>query len=399
MSPEHALGKTITPATDIFALGLIAAMVATGRHPYGDGSGFSIAATIANTEQRPPDLSGYPDALRPLLEACLKADPAQRPLPAALADWCAQASGRALRDFGNWLPAPLAGEIARREQAAENPPEPQQASGTAQPQGAAFTMSKPEGAAPPAAHPVTYVPTQAAGPQTPPSHPAYAPTQAASQGQQPSPHAPPHRPPRAPGNRPKPALIVGIAVGVLAALAGGGWALADAIGWVGADPGAGKPSDTGSTDLANAKYEVIGAPDTIRFGTQQGEMIVAVDLDKNVPVKDKTTSIEELQTVVGKSIGFKWGDFGKSEGATPQQCAQGIIEHPLGDGLDALYLNGPDSLLVKGDILCGTTSGKNLAMMKITQVQPYGTRDDPKVPGYTAELTLWKTDSLPTPAN
>ncbi|WP_414720922.1 serine/threonine protein kinase [Streptomyces sp.] len=138
MSPEHALGKTVTPATDIFALGLIAAMVATGRHPYGDGSGFSIAATIANTEQRPPDLSGYPDALRPLLEACLKADPAQRPLPAALADWCAQASGRALRDFGNWLPAPLAGEIARREQAAENPPEPQQASGAAQPQGAAF---------------------------------------------------------------------------------------------------------------------------------------------------------------------------------------------------------------------------------------------------------------------
>ncbi|MEV0115284.1 protein kinase [Streptomyces sp. NPDC050844] len=402
MSPEHALGQKVTPATDVFALGLIAAMVATGRHPYGDGSGFSIAATIANTEQRPPDLSGYPDALRPLLETCLAADPAQRPLPATLADWCAQASGRALRDFSNWLPAPLAQEIARREQAAEHPPEPVQPAAPPKP---AFTMSKPEDTAGPSPHAATYIPTQAAGPQTPQTpqvHAAYAPTQAAP----PPPHAAPHgpqpwqnaaqgSPPRA--RKPKPGIVLGALAAGLVVVAGGGWAFADAIGWVGADPGAGEPSDAGSSDPANARYEVIGAPQTVQFGSQGNASIVALDLDKNVPVRDKTTSIEELQTVVGSRLSFKWGKFGKSEGPTPQQCARGVTDHALGSGLDAMDLNGQNALLVKGDILCGTTSGENLAMLKITDVKPYGTSDSPKVPGFTAELTLWKTDTLPTP--
>ncbi|MFJ6048596.1 protein kinase [Streptomyces sp. NPDC092307] len=67
MSPEHALGRTVGAATDVFALGLIAAVAATGRHPYGDGAGLSIAAAIANTPQQAPDLSGYPEPLRRLL--------------------------------------------------------------------------------------------------------------------------------------------------------------------------------------------------------------------------------------------------------------------------------------------------------------------------------------------
>ncbi|QKW08371.1 transporter substrate-binding domain-containing protein [Streptomyces sp. NA04227] len=119
MSPEHALGRHVTPAADIFALGLIAAVAATGRHPYGDGAGISIAASIANTELRPPDLSGYPDALRPFLADCLAADPALRPTPAVLAERCEQASGRRLRDFAGWLPGAVAEEIQRRERAAE----------------------------------------------------------------------------------------------------------------------------------------------------------------------------------------------------------------------------------------------------------------------------------------
>ncbi|MFE2738067.1 protein kinase [Streptomyces sp. NPDC059349] len=124
MSPEHALGRKVTPATDVFALGLIAAVAATGRHPYGGG--LSIAARIASTELRPPDLSGYPDQLRPLLEVCLSADPGQRPAPAALAEQCAQAAARELRDFDGWLPAPLAEEISHREAVAQDlrPPEP-----------------------------------------------------------------------------------------------------------------------------------------------------------------------------------------------------------------------------------------------------------------------------------
>ncbi|WP_338933060.1 protein kinase [Streptomyces netropsis] len=61
MSPEHGMGAELTPSTDVFSLGLIAAVTATGRHPYGAGSPLTVATQIANTAQRPPDLSGYPD--------------------------------------------------------------------------------------------------------------------------------------------------------------------------------------------------------------------------------------------------------------------------------------------------------------------------------------------------
>lgn len=54
MSPEHANGLPLTPATDIFSLGLIAAVCATGRHPYGDAGAITVAAQIANTGVRPP---------------------------------------------------------------------------------------------------------------------------------------------------------------------------------------------------------------------------------------------------------------------------------------------------------------------------------------------------------
>ncbi|MCZ4118774.1 serine/threonine-protein kinase [Streptomyces sp. H39-S7] len=128
MSPEHANGDALTPATDVFSLGLIAAVAATGRHPYGDGGPggpVSLATRIANTARRPPDLSGYPDLLRPVLERCLTADPADRPAPAELAELCERAVRRPLRDFTDWLPEPLTAEIARRTAAAERPPAPE----------------------------------------------------------------------------------------------------------------------------------------------------------------------------------------------------------------------------------------------------------------------------------
>ncbi|WP_244809197.1 serine/threonine-protein kinase [Streptomyces sp. So13.3] len=128
MSPEHANGDALTPASDIFSLGLLAAVVATGRHPYGElgpGGPISLATRIANTALRPPDLSGYPDLLRPVLERCLAADPADRPEPAELAGLCERAAGRPLRDVTDWLPEPLTAEIVRRAAAAQRPPEPE----------------------------------------------------------------------------------------------------------------------------------------------------------------------------------------------------------------------------------------------------------------------------------
>ncbi|MCX4823494.1 serine/threonine protein kinase [Streptomyces sp. NBC_01142] len=121
MSPEHALGKRLTPASDVFTLGLVAAEAATGRHPYGEGGGLVVATRIAGTDREPPDLSVYPAALHEVLAACLAARPEDRPAAAEVAELCGRAAGRDVRIFGGWLPKPLAATVSRIERAAKDP--------------------------------------------------------------------------------------------------------------------------------------------------------------------------------------------------------------------------------------------------------------------------------------
>ncbi|SEN58822.1 Protein kinase domain-containing protein [Actinacidiphila rubida] len=189
MSPEHANGLDLTPASDLFSLGLIAAVAATGRHPYGTAGAITLATKIANTAIRPPDLSGYPDALRPLLERCLTAEPADRPSPAQLAELCEQAAGRPLREFTGWLPAAVAADIAVREAAAAAPPEPEGADGTAATAGRTGQVAGPT------------------VPDVPPTVPA-----------------PPDRPPSVGGAGAASAGAAGAAAGAAGAAAGGGGA-------------------------------------------------------------------------------------------------------------------------------------------------------------------------------
>ncbi|GHH76251.1 hypothetical protein GCM10018793_21440 [Streptomyces sulfonofaciens] len=117
MSPEHAMGRPVTPASDVFALGLLAAEAATGHHPYGRGNGLAIAARIAGTDREPPALDGVPEPLRAVVAGCLAAWPARRPSAAGLAELCAGAARQDVRDFTGWLPGPLAAEVTRVEQA------------------------------------------------------------------------------------------------------------------------------------------------------------------------------------------------------------------------------------------------------------------------------------------
>ncbi|MBM9508868.1 serine/threonine-protein kinase [Actinacidiphila acididurans] len=163
MSPEHASGLALTPATDVFSLGLIAGLAATGRHPYGDAGAITLATMIANTAIKPPDLTGYPEPLRDVLTRCLTADPAARPAPAELARLCEAGAGRGLRDFAGWLPAPVAAEITRRESAAARPPVPPAAGPTtADPLGTAYPSYPP-------------APSYPAPPPTPAGPPSVAP--------------------------------------------------------------------------------------------------------------------------------------------------------------------------------------------------------------------------------
>lgn len=124
MSPEHALGRQLTPASDIFTLGLVAAEAATGHHPYGQGGGLVVATRIAGTDRDPPDLSAHPPALRRLLTAALAARPEDRPSAGEVAELC----GHEDRDFDGWLPRRLSADVREVAQAAARasgrPPDP-----------------------------------------------------------------------------------------------------------------------------------------------------------------------------------------------------------------------------------------------------------------------------------
>lgn len=406
MSPEHALGREVTGATDIFALGLIAAVVATGRHPYGEGAGLSIAATIANTDQRPPDLSGYPDALRELLTDCLHADPAARPGPAALADWCEQASGRQRRDFDGWLPGPLATEIARREAAAQRPPEPGPAPSAGAPTAAPGTGAgapAPQSAAdqpapqPTADQPAGYAPTQAsAGAPSGPHAPAYAATQA------PAPPQPPGQGAPAAGRGPnrKPLVIGGVVAAALVA-AGALWTLipggggtedgASGNGGASSAPSAGNeaPAQGGFRQMFTGKPVTLGYPDALAgFGNAD---LDAPKQDKDAPQGRKVSQTDREITMWKSEMLFAT-KTGKSHGPTAQECAAAPKKRALPDNMQVGELQGAKSI-GKGSRLCTVTSKGNLAQLKITEVNrpaPPKSGERARLPEFKGMVTLWK---------
>ncbi|MBQ1159420.1 serine/threonine protein kinase [Streptomyces sp. A73] len=106
MAPEQAAGERVTEATDIFALGQIAAYAAAGTPAFGEGTSHGVLYRIVHAE---PALDGVPDELRELVTRCLAKDPADRPgLPDVLG-MCRTASGDTeLRRAGDWLPAAVA---------------------------------------------------------------------------------------------------------------------------------------------------------------------------------------------------------------------------------------------------------------------------------------------------
>ncbi|GGK81182.1 serine/threonine-protein kinase [Streptomyces flaveus] len=76
LAPEQVRGATVTPATDVFALGATLAYAATTDSPFGHGSSEVMLYRVVHEE---PQLKGVPDALAPLVRACLAKDPEERP--------------------------------------------------------------------------------------------------------------------------------------------------------------------------------------------------------------------------------------------------------------------------------------------------------------------------------
>ena len=66
----------MTPATDVFSLGATLAYAATADSPFGHGSSEVMLYRVVHEEAQ---LQGVPDALAPLVRACLAKDPDERP--------------------------------------------------------------------------------------------------------------------------------------------------------------------------------------------------------------------------------------------------------------------------------------------------------------------------------
>ncbi|MEV5827292.1 serine/threonine-protein kinase [Spirillospora sp. NPDC052242] len=81
MSPEQALGREMTAASDVFSLGATLVMASTGAAPFAGRSMPDLLYKLVHAE---PDLGAVPPGLRALVEPCLAKDPEARPTPAEL---------------------------------------------------------------------------------------------------------------------------------------------------------------------------------------------------------------------------------------------------------------------------------------------------------------------------
>ena len=90
MAPEQILDKPVTPAIDVFALGSLAAYAVLGRPAFGEGHAAAVSYRVLHEA---PDLTGCPAQLRPLIERCLRKEPAARPAPSEILGYCLARTG------------------------------------------------------------------------------------------------------------------------------------------------------------------------------------------------------------------------------------------------------------------------------------------------------------------
>lgn len=76
LAPEQVRGAAVTPATDVFSLGATLAYAAMADSPFGHGSSEVMLYRVVHEEAQ---LQGVPDALAPLVRACLAKAPEERP--------------------------------------------------------------------------------------------------------------------------------------------------------------------------------------------------------------------------------------------------------------------------------------------------------------------------------
>ncbi|PBC77840.1 serine/threonine protein kinase [Streptomyces sp. TLI_235] len=403
MSPEQAQGAPVTAATDVFALGALAAYAAGGTPPFGEGPDTAVLYRVVHEE---PDLATVPADLRELLVRCLAKDPAQRPTPAEIIEAARShpAVGGQLRFADDWLPAQVNTEITRRSDLPRTPPTPLPAAVPPMPTVPATA---------PSIAPSIGVP--AAPPSAPPVAPFASPQYPAPQ--YPAPQVGAVSPPLGAFGPPQPAGVptVPVAAGPQAATApvrrGVSWktllAVAAATAVVGTGAGVALTSGGGGTTRTNSGTGAQTAQTAGPAGTRPaGQATAGGSQDSAAPTakggatakpssgytpvytdqvlsSPDYTYVFDLTTgkVVSSSTNPAWvlepsyGHFNWSSGSdaflaaenhlTPAECAAGIEQQPVSDvkydalpagGLFCLRNRGNGGIVVVKAVEQGSTS-------------------------------------------
>ncbi|MEW1640842.1 protein kinase [Streptomyces sp. NPDC091219] len=106
LAPEQLTGGALTPAVDMFALGVVLGQAA-GRAPFGDGVSAAWPYRVVHEQ---PELTDVPGQLRDLVAACLAKDPRDRPTPVEFLD---RLTVRHPSDV--WLPAEATALVRSQE--------------------------------------------------------------------------------------------------------------------------------------------------------------------------------------------------------------------------------------------------------------------------------------------
>ncbi|WP_020117343.1 protein kinase domain-containing protein [Streptomyces canus] len=116
MSPEHLREGRSDTASDVFSLAGTLVYAATGRAPFGDGTGVDVMHRVAYENPNPEvvgEISAADEELGALLTACLDKEPARRPTPQELID-----AARVRPVTATW-PDPLGTKVLARQRAYE----------------------------------------------------------------------------------------------------------------------------------------------------------------------------------------------------------------------------------------------------------------------------------------
>ena len=122
LAPEQAGGKTASPLTDVYSLGIVAYEALAGKRPFRGES--QVAIAMAQIKEAPPALpTSIPEEVRALVMSCMAKKPEGRPASAEALSLAASAMARGDSEAGLALiPSPVEPDENTEKKSPSTPP-------------------------------------------------------------------------------------------------------------------------------------------------------------------------------------------------------------------------------------------------------------------------------------